>query len=138
MPKFRKLKTSDKKEIEILFKELIGNDVKINIDSLVKDNRTNCIVLEENEKVIGFGSLIVHQVPSEGFVARVEDVIVLESHRGKGYGRKIMEELIKIARKKKVNKINLTSNPKRVAARNLYNSIGFEMYDTGVFKMEIK
>lgn len=137
-PKFRKLKLIDKKEIEKLFEQLTGDKIKINIKLLIKDTGANCIVLEENKKIIGFASLIVHQVPSEGYVARVEDVIILDTERGKGYGRKIMEELIKIAKKKKVKKINLTSNPKRIEARNLYSSMGFELYETGVFKMRIE
>lgn len=138
MTKFRKLKLTDKKEIEKIFEQLVGEKVKVNIKSLLEDKGANCIVLEEDKKLIGFASLIVHAVPSEGSVARVEDVIILDTHRGKGYGKKIMEELIKIAKKKKVKKINLTSNPKRVEARNLYASMGFELYETGVFRMKIE
>jgi len=44
---------------------------------------------------------------------------------------------VKIAKKKKVRKVNLTSNPKRVGVRKLHASMGFELYDTGVFKLEI-
>ena len=51
--------------------------------------------------------------------------------------KKLTEELIKIAKNKKVKKINLTSNPKRVEARKLYQNMGFEIYDTGVFRMEL-
>lgn len=138
MHSFRKLKPKDKKEIENLLEQLVGEKIKINLKSLINDKGANCIVLEENRKIVGFGSLIIHQVPSEGFVARIEDVIILDTHRGKGYGKKIMEELIKIAKKKKVKKINLTSNPKRIEARNLYSSMGFELYETGVFRMKIE
>lgn len=137
MIKFRKLKPTDKKEIEKLFEQLVGEKIKVNIKLLIKDKNANCIILEEDKGVVGFASLITHLIPSEGMVARVEDVIILETHRGKGYGRKIMEELIRIAKKKKVKKINLTSNPKRVEARNLYTSMGFELYETEVFKMKI-
>ena len=87
--------------------------------------------------MIGFGSLIVHQVPCEGYVARVEDVIIDSNWRGKGYGRRLTEELIKIAKNKKVKRINLTSTPQRIAARKLYKDMGFEIYDTGVFKMDL-
>ena len=81
--------------------------------------------------------MIIHQIPCEGFVARIEDVIIDSNWRGKGYGKKLTEELIKIAKNKKVKKINLTSNPKRVEARKLYQNMGFEIYDTGVFRMEL-
>ncbi|MFH0969598.1 MAG: GNAT family N-acetyltransferase [Patescibacteria group bacterium] len=137
MLKFRKIKLTDKKEIEKLLIQLTGKKVKVDMKSLIKDEGADCLVLEENGKIIGFGSLIIHQIPCEGFVARIEDVIIDQNQRGKGYGRKMMEELIKIAKKKKIKKINLTSNPKRVEARSLYESLGFELYDTGVFRLEL-
>ncbi len=137
MPLFRKLKSKDKKEIENLFVQLTKKKIKININSLIKDRGANCLVLEESGKVVGFGSLIIHQVTYKGMVARIEDIIVDQSQRGKGFGRKIMEELIKIAKKKKIKSVNLTSNPKRIEARNLYKSMGFELYETGVFKLEL-
>lgn len=137
MPKFRKLKTQDKKAVEKLLFQLTGNKTRVNIDSLIKDEGCNCIVMEDSKKIIGFGSLIVHQVPCEGFVSRIEDVVIDSGQRGKGHGRKLTEKLIEIARDKKVKKINLTSNPKRDSARKLYTSMGFEIYETGVFKMEL-
>ena len=137
MIKFRKLKSQDKKKVENLLSELVGKKIKININALIKDKNCTCLIIEENKQVIGFGSLIIHQIPCEGFVARIEDVIIDSNWRGKGYGKKLTEELIKIAKNKKVKKINLTSNPKRVEARKLYQNMGFEIYDTGVFRMEL-
>ncbi|HPN54475.1 MAG TPA: GNAT family N-acetyltransferase [Candidatus Moranbacteria bacterium] len=137
MAKLRKLKHQDKKKVEDLLSQLTGKETRINIKTLIKDAGCNCIVLEEKRQVIGFGSLIIHQVPCEGCVARIEDVIVDSTRRGEGHGRKITEKLIAIAKNKKARRINLTSNPKREAARKLYLSMGFKIYETGVFKMEL-
>lgn len=137
MTKFRKLKIQDKKEVENLLSQLAGKKIKININSLIKDKNCNCVVIEENKQVIGFGSLIIHQVPCVGFVARVEDVIIDSKWRGMGFGRKITEKLITIAKNKKAKRINLTSTPQRVEARKLYKDMGFEIYDTGLFKMDL-
>lgn len=137
MPKIRKMKITDEKNLRKILKQLTSHEIKLNVKSLIKDRNIHCMVLEHEEEVIGFGSLVIHQVPTKGFVARIEDVIVNENHRGKGHGRKIMEELIKIAKKKKIKVINLTSNPKRVEARKLYESLGFEILETGVFKLEL-
>ncbi|HOW60275.1 MAG TPA: GNAT family N-acetyltransferase [Candidatus Moranbacteria bacterium] len=137
MAKLRKLKHQDKKRVERLLCQLTGKETKINIKSLIKDKGCNCIVIEENKQVIGFGSLIVHQVPCEGYVARIEDVVIDSAWRGKGHGKRLTKELIAIAKNKKVKKINLTSNPKRITARNLYKNMGFEIYNTGVFKMDL-
>ena len=135
--KFRKIKTQDKKAVEKLLFQLTGNKIRVNIDSLIKDEGCNCIVMEDSQKIIGFGSLIVHQVPCEGYVARIEDVVIDSAWRGKGHGKRLTKELIAIAKNKKVKKINLTSNPKRITARNLYKNMGFEIYNTGVFKMDL-
>lgn len=140
MPTFRKLKISDRKEVKKLFKQLTINDQRIKIDmkTLVCDKSCNCLVIEDSGRIIGFGALILNMVPCRGYVAKVEDMIIDEKYRGQGLGRKLLEELIKIAKKKKIKIINLTSHPKRIEARKLYNSMGFKLLETGVFKLELK
>ena len=68
----------------------------------------------------------------------MEDVVVHENHRGKGLDKKLMNELLRIAKNKKIKSVHLTSNPKRVAARKLYRSLGFEQKKTGVFVLHLK
>ena len=138
MIKFRKLKLSDRKEVRILFDQLTKETPSFNIKLVLKDKNCNCIVAEDKGKVIGFGALVLAMVPCRGYFAKIEDVVVDEKYRGKGLGKKLIQELIKIAKKKKVKKINLTSNPKRVEARKFYESMGFEIYDTGVFRMTLE
>ncbi len=48
-----------------------------------------------------------------------------------------MEDLIDIAKQEKIKVLNLTSNPKRVPARKLYESLGFELSETGVFWIKL-
>ena len=68
----------------------------------------------------------------------IEDVIVAPKFRGKGIGRALVEAAVKHVKEAEGQaSIYLTSNPSRQAARALYRSVGFEDYDTGVFKMEI-
>ena len=137
MSKFRKLKIKDRKEVESLLSQLKNKKIKININTLIKDKGCNCVVIKENKQVIGFGSLIVYQVPCIGYVARIEDIIVDSNQRGKGYGKRLTEELIKMAKNKKVKRIDLTSNPKKATARKLYKDLGFYIYDTKVFRMDL-
>lgn len=68
----------------------------------------------------------------------IEDVVVRPEFRGKGIGRALVEAAVDHVKKTCAEAvIYLTSNPSRQAARALYRSVGFEDYETGVFKMEI-
>ena len=74
-----------------------------------------------------------------GKQATVENVIVSSSCRGRQIGRAIMEYLIEYARTHYGDiVINLTSNPKRVTANNLYRSLGFQQRETNVYKLAIR
>src|SRR3989344_1160444 len=70
--------------------------------------------------------------------AVVEDMIVDEAYRGKGLGRKILKELIGWARAQGVEVIELTTNPKRVAANELYKSEGFYLHLTNHYLLKLK
>jgi ribosomal protein S18 acetylase RimI-like enzyme len=137
MPTFRKLKISDKKPVLDLLKQLTDSKINFNIKSILKDSHCTCLVLEEKKSVIGFGALVTYLVPCRGYIARIEDVVIDVNYRGNGLGRKMTEELIKIAKKKKIKIINLTSRPKRIEARRLYESMGFMMLETRIFKLEL-
>ena len=54
-------------------------------------------------------------------------------------GKALMEYLIEYARTHYGDIVlNLTSNPKRIAANNLYRSLGFQQRETNVYKLELK
>lgn len=62
--------------------------------------------------------------------AVIEDVVVDESERGKGYGEEIVRDLLRWARENNVEVIELTSGSHRVAANNLYQKLGFKLHPT--------
>lgn len=143
MHKIRKLRKKDREHIIELFNQLVSKPEKfnyfkdLNIDLMIRDRNCHCVVVEHNKKVIGFGSIIVFLTPVHGHKGRIEDIIIHKDHRGQGLGKKLVEELISIAKNKNIRNIHLTSNPSREAARNLYKTLGFEQYDTGVFVLDI-
>lgn len=66
----------------------------------------------------------------------VEDVAVLSDYRGKGYGRQLLSYVLEDVKACCGSGVfYLTSKPSRQAARQLYQSLGFIQYETGVFKM---
>lgn len=68
-------------------------------------------------------------------VGTIEDVVVDPSCRGKGMGRALVESLIRRARGQGITYLSLTSNPERVEAIALYQSLGFVRRDTNSFRL---
>lgn len=62
--------------------------------------------------------------------AVVEDMIVDNAYRGKGYGEVILDELLKWADLEGMEMVELTTNPKRIAAHGLYEKRGFKLHPT--------
>ncbi|MEI8343394.1 MAG: GNAT family N-acetyltransferase [Candidatus Moraniibacteriota bacterium] len=137
MSKIRELQIGDEKKLVGLFVALTGKEILIDSASLVADPDAVCLVIEEDDTLIGFGSLIIHKVPTKGEVARIEDVIIGENHQRKGLGKMLVLRLIEIARERKISKINLTSNPMRTTTHKLYEKLGFSKYDTDTFFLSL-
>ncbi len=70
-------------------------------------------------------------------VGIIEDVVVDKSYRGKGVGRKLIELLIKEARAKGANCVELTSNSERKEANALYESMGFRKRETNCYRLNL-
>jgi len=56
----------------------------------------------------------------------IDSVLTNEEYRRQGYGTKLMAEAIKLAKKMKVDSVELNVNKNNVAAKKLYEKIGFE------------
>ncbi len=104
--------------------------------SIVSDKNTALVAIKDGTHIIGMGTLyIVRKIgKTTGYV---EDVVVDEAYRGRGFGEKIMKKLISTGRLKKTNSIRLTSRPSRVVAHKLYEKTGFQKYDTRVYKLSL-
>ena len=73
-----------------------------------------------------------------GSKAWIEDVVVDEAYRGCGLGRVLMSHAIEYCKAEKIDTVYLTSNPRRVAANALYQSMGFERKETNMYKLDLK
>ena len=140
----RELHTLTNKQIEdiqALMLELAPN-IQVSAEMLqnavASPNNLFFAMVEDDGRIVGCASLCVFCSPT-GRKASVEDVVVLSSCRGLGYGRKLMEHVIDYAKKELAPiELHLTSNPKRVSANALYKTVGFEQRETNVYSMTIK
>lgn len=96
-------------------------------------------VAELDGEVVGYFvlSLITNVVRGTKYYM-VDYVCTDVSHQGKGIGKTMMRYAIEVAKKDKVKYIQLTCSAKRACARHMYESIGFEVYDTNVYRMGIE
>ena len=96
---------------------------------------THLFVLYHAEDTpVGMLSVGFCHTPS-GHKAWIEDVVVDAAYRGYGYGKKIVEHAIAFIRASEADSISLTTNSSRIAANHLYVLLGFEKYETNVYRM---
>ncbi len=93
-------------------------------------------VAKDNDVVIGTLTLVFIRIPT-GIRVWIEDVIVDENARGEGVGTALIWHALQTARINGVLKVDLFSNPKRIAANNLYLKMGFKKRESNVYRYYI-
>ncbi|HWG27800.1 GNAT family N-acetyltransferase [Actinospica sp.] len=88
---------------------------------------------EGGRRILGLLTLVTMELAT-GTEARIEDVVVDEAARGMGVGRALVVAALDAAAANGARYVELTSAPRRVAARALYQSLGFVARETGVFR----
>lgn len=83
-------------------------------------------------RIVGVLTLVWYDAPS-GRKAWIEDVVVDAAARGCGAGHALVEAAQGLAREIGAERLMLTSNPRRTAARALYRKCGFNEAETTVF-----
>lgn len=91
---------------------------------------------EEGGRIFGCATLCVTEHPL-GRKGWIEDVVVSSACRGQGLGRQLVEHIIDYARGMAPIELCLTSRPAREAANKLYKAIGFNPYQTNVYKLKL-
>jgi ribosomal protein S18 acetylase RimI-like enzyme len=102
--------------------------------SLLKSRNVHFFIAElDNKQIVGMLTIGTYDTPT-GTKAWIEDVVVDESHRGKGFGEELTLFAINYSKTLGTRAVNLTSRPSRVAANKLYQKMGFTQYETNVYK----
>lgn len=128
----------DLKDLDSLMHELAetsGCDEE-NLKTAIADPNAHVLVIRDGGHIVATGTLCVKHTP-EFASAEIESVVVSSQCRGNGYGKQLLTSLIATAEKLKVHHIKLTSSPKRAAANKLYQSLGFERYETNCYMKNI-
>ena len=93
---------------------------------------TLLLARDELGHIVGTLTLVVFRTTT-GLRARIEDVVVDESARGKGLGEQLVKEALRLAKERGARSVSLTSRPDREAANRLYERLGFGQRPTNVY-----
>ena len=94
------------------------------VTSLFSTNLSHYVVVEENQKILGFARYLTDEVMTT-FLA---EIIIDKSYRGKGLGQQLIEEIHK---KYPLTRIELISE-----VDGFYQTVGFKPVGTGFRKSE--
>jgi ribosomal protein S18 acetylase RimI-like enzyme len=87
-------------------------------------------------RIAGSLTLAFYRIPT-GLKAWIEDVVVDGSARGQGVGGELNKAAIAEARRRGAKHVSLTSRPARETANQLYQRLGFEHYETNVYRLTL-
>ena len=103
------------------------------LNNALNDANVYVYVIRDYGHIVATGTLCIKHT-LEFTIADIESMVVSSKCRGRGYGKELMTAMIEAAKKMNVHHIQLTSNPARVAANQLYQELGFERYETNCYK----
>ena len=106
---------------------------------IVASPSTTILVARDRSKggeIVGTLTLVTFRIPTT-LRAWIEDVVVDSGARGRGVGRALSAEAIRIAGQRGARHIDLTSRRSRAAARRLYEKLGFAPRETDLFRYSV-
>ena len=111
---------------------------EIKFKAILKSQSTHFFIAElDSKEIAGMLTIAVYNIPT-GMKIWIEDVVVDESHRDKGFGRELMVFALEFAGSTGAKSVELTSRPSRIAANKLYRELGFELRETNVYRYSLK
>ena len=106
------------------------------LEAIVKSPASHLFVAECGGVLAGMLTLGEYLAPT-GRKMWIEDVVVDKSMRGHSIGRKLVEHAIGFAKSLGSGTLMLTSRSTRVAANVLYQSCGFLIKETNLYRMPV-
>lgn len=107
-------------------------DSFIEIFNIINQN-SKCIIVEDNNKIIGHGKIMIEQKIHANFtkIGHIEDVITHKDYRNKGVGKNIIDKLIEVGKENKCYKIVLFCKDDYQC---FYENCGFDKSKNGMEK----
>ncbi|MFI4978574.1 MAG: GNAT family N-acetyltransferase [Solirubrobacterales bacterium] len=104
------------------------------LQAIVEDPAVTLLLARDGEQIVGTTTVIVYTTPF-WIKARLDEVVVDESARGKGVGAALVQASLDLARENGVEVVELQSGVHREAANRLYPRMGFKLRETNVYRI---
>ena len=106
------------------------------LEEIVSSPATKLLVARTADgRMVGMLTLATFRTPT-GLRAWIEDVVVNEGARGRGVGKALTREALRIAADAGARRVDLTSRRDRQVANRMYRKLGFERRETSVYRFE--
>jgi GNAT superfamily N-acetyltransferase len=102
--------------------------------AIIADPAVTLLLARDGDQIVGTTTVIVYTTPF-WIKARLDEVVVDESARGKGVGAALVEASLDLAREKGVEVVELQSGVHRAEANRLYPRMGFKLRETNVYRI---
>jgi ribosomal protein S18 acetylase RimI-like enzyme len=114
----------------------LAGPTQAQLAALLADPATTLLLVVEDSAIVATATVIVYTTPA-WVKARIEDVVVDESARGRGIGEALVRECVNVARKRGARIVELQSARRREVANRLYPRMGFQLRESNVYRMTL-
>ena len=106
---------------------------------LIADPAVTLLIAVDGDTIVGTTTVIVYTTPF-WIKARLDEVVVDDSARGKGVGEALVIAALEVGRESGAQVAELQSGrgPNRAAAHRLYERMGFQIRETDVFRIVLE
>jgi len=139
----RRANTEDSQRLAELITQLgypaSTEEVRSRFELIDHDEEHALFVAVLDERVAGWVHVYIYKLLEAERPAGIGGLVVDEAHRGRGVGRKLMEEAENWAREQGCAEVDLRSNVIRKEAHGFYGAIGYELFKTQhAFRKKLK
>jgi ribosomal protein S18 acetylase RimI-like enzyme len=131
------IEVNDVSALNRLLRQLNPDSLDIGFKNFSDIMQTSTIItLRDTNKdnvLVGMGMLLAIRKLYYSF-GSIEEVVVDKSYRGLGLGKAIVKRLVNRGRYLGMKYIALTSSPDKIVANKLYQSIGFKIPRTNLYR----
>lgn len=109
---------------------------RAHLERIIASDNSKLLLARSSGRIVGTLTLVATIIPTSS-KGRIEDVVVDQAARGQGIARSLCRAALEIARNWGIKTVSLTSRPERQAANKLYQSLGFQRFETNVYRLRL-